>query len=101
AQPIWSPGAMAVVDAATVSERLSEACDISALSMTTALTLRPAAVVEPWLEGATLRTGAVARMERTGSGWRLLDAEDGVLAEAETVVLAAGWGNAALLPGLN
>ena len=40
----------------------------------------------------------VARL--IAGGWRLLDGDDHVIVEAGQVVLAAGWGSAALLPGV-
>lgn len=101
AQTIWAPGAMTVLDATAASERLGEACDSGGLAMAEALVLRPQAVVGPWLDGATLCVGQVASLERADDGWRLLDANGQVLAQADAVVLTGGWGNAALLPDLN
>jgi tRNA 5-methylaminomethyl-2-thiouridine biosynthesis bifunctional protein len=60
------------------------------------LWIRPKAVTEAWLEGAERITGAVRRLERSGDVWRL-HGEDGVLAEAELVFIAAGMGSGPLI----
>jgi len=64
--------------------------------------IRPAALVQAWLgeARATWRGhSAVARLAPSGELWRLLDAEGGLLAEAELVVVAAAHGSSALLEG--
>jgi tRNA 5-methylaminomethyl-2-thiouridine biosynthesis bifunctional protein len=60
------------------------------------LVVRPKAVTEAWLGGCERLTARVLRLERTQDGWRLLGA-DGVIAEADLVVIAAGAGANALL----
>lgn len=63
--------------------------------------LRPAALVRAMLAtpGIAWRGGcAVARLRPHGSAWQLLDAGGELLAEAELVVLTAGFGSLALLP---
>jgi tRNA 5-methylaminomethyl-2-thiouridine biosynthesis bifunctional protein len=57
--------------------------------------VHPAGLARAWLERAgdcaELRTGsAVHTLQRTDTGWRLLDAHGATLAEAATVVLANG-----------
>jgi tRNA 5-methylaminomethyl-2-thiouridine biosynthesis bifunctional protein len=60
------------------------------------LVIRPRAVVQAWLDGCARVTGRVRRLERGEDGWRL-HGEDGVLAEADLVVIAAGAGAGALI----
>ncbi len=60
------------------------------------LWIRPGAVTEAWLEGARRLTARVRRLEPIDGGWRLLG-EDGPLAEAELVFVAAGAGSDALI----
>jgi tRNA 5-methylaminomethyl-2-thiouridine biosynthesis bifunctional protein len=64
--------------------------------------ITPSALVRAWLAqpGVTWcgRT-RVARLERAGETWRLLDGTGAALGEAELVVLAAAHGTAALLDG--
>lgn len=60
------------------------------------LWIRPEAVIRAWLEGCERVTGVVRRLERVGDAWRLWG-EDGVLAEAERVFVAAGIGSGALI----
>lgn len=66
--------------------------------------VRPARLVEAWLAqpGIRVRTGCrVARIERQGTGqapWALRDADGQQLAEADRVVIAAGFESHALAP---
>lgn len=85
-QPIWPEGSMAATP--------------GRLTMNGAATVRPAAILEAWLEGATRVAGTVAVLETAGGQWRALDPAGTCLAEGDAVVLAAGWGLAALRPEL-
>lgn len=100
AQPVWGEGEMTVFDADAASARLDEPVSIGGLHMRSALTVRPAAILKAWLTGTEIVTGAVAAVQADGDGWRFLDAEEGVLVRADAVIIAAGWGSAALLPQL-
>lgn len=99
AQPDWAPGAMAVVDATAASDWLGEPVEAGGLMMRDARVVRPAAILQAWLAGVELRQAAVSRLARDGETWRLFDAEDALLDQVDAVVLAAGWGAAALLEG--
>ena len=99
-QPVWAEGAMAVLDAATCAAQLGEPVDSGGLWMRDAVAIRPGAVLDAWLEGATRITARVARVEPAGHGWRLLDETGALILEAEIVVFAAGWGTAGLVPDL-
>lgn len=57
------------------------------------LVLEPAQILAAWLD--EVRPGRVDRLERFGNRWRI-HLEDGGREEADQVVLAAGWGAAAL-----
>jgi tRNA 5-methylaminomethyl-2-thiouridine biosynthesis bifunctional protein len=100
AQPIWPAGAMSVIDAAEAGARLGEPSDTGGLVMREALAIRPAAVLNAWLAGADPVTARVAALARGERGWRLMGADGRVLGEADAVVLAAGWGAAELLAGV-
>lgn len=101
-QAIWSPGAMQVLSPEAAAERLGEASATGGLMMDEALTLAPARVLEAWLAGVAQVTGSVARIEpRPAGGWRVLNAKGEALAEAERVVITAGWGSAGLAPELD
>jgi tRNA 5-methylaminomethyl-2-thiouridine biosynthesis bifunctional protein len=95
-QRIWSPDAMERVNAGQVSARLGESVERGGLLMRGAMTVRPSAIMDAWLAGAKRVDGRAVRLDRHDGRWRVLDAEDGVLAAAETVVLAAGWGASGL-----
>lgn len=86
-QPIWAPDAM----------RLDDQGD---LVMRDAVTVAPAAIRDLWLASTPAADGRAASIVPGRAGWALLDAEGGTLAEADAVILCAGAGNAALLPGL-
>lgn len=60
------------------------------------LSLRPGVVTEAWLCGVERVTGRATRLERVGKTWRILG-EQGVLAEAEAVFVAAGIGSGGLI----
>lgn len=96
AQDIWARGAMTVLDADACSARLGERVAVGGLMMRDAGAITAAPVLAAWLEGVTRRTARVARVEPSGDGWRLLDADGAAILEADAMVLAAGWGNAAL-----
>jgi tRNA 5-methylaminomethyl-2-thiouridine biosynthesis bifunctional protein len=100
AQDIWPEGGMTTLDAAACAERLGEAVGTGGLFMRDALALNPAPVLEAWLGRADRIAASVARIEPAAAGWRLVDAAGGVIREAEVVVIAAGWGSAALAPDL-
>ena len=95
-QPVWAPGAMERLDAARVSARLGEPLERGGLLMAGAMTVRPSAILGDGLAGANRIEGRAVALDRQGGIWRVLDSQGRVLAEAETVVLAAGWGAAGL-----
>ncbi|MBU2329144.1 MAG: FAD-dependent 5-carboxymethylaminomethyl-2-thiouridine(34) oxidoreductase MnmC [Alphaproteobacteria bacterium] len=95
-QDLWPAGTMTVVDAATASAHLGEGVETGGLMMASALAVRPAPVLEAWLSEANRVTASVERIEQTAKGWRLLSAEGDLILAADVVVVAAGWGTAAL-----
>lgn len=100
-QPIWPAGAMTVVDAATASAHLGEAVDSGGLMMASALAVRPAHVLEAWLDQAERLTAHIFGVQRTDRGWSLMSTTGEVVLEADVVILAAGWGNAGLATDLS
>ena len=100
-QHIWPAGVMTPLDPAACSARLGEPAETGGLSMAGAFALRPAPVLTAWLAQADRIPARVARIERVDGGWRLLDEAGGLILTAQAVVLAAGWGAAALAPGLS
>lgn len=96
AQPLWPEGAMDRPDAGACGERLGEPVEAGGLFMRDALSVHPAAALEAWLGGTRRVAAQVDRVEPSPGGWRLVDAAGGTILEAETVVIAAGWGSAAL-----
>ena len=100
AQPVWPAGAMQPLDAAACTDRMGEPVETGGLWMRDALAVAPAPLLDGWLAGADRITAAVARIERLDGRWRLMDAGGRLIVAAEAVVLAAGWGTAALAPDL-
>ncbi|MBA3048795.1 FAD-dependent oxidoreductase, partial [Brevundimonas sp.] len=100
AQAVWPDGAMAVRDEAACAAQIGEPTTGGGLWMRDAMAVRPAAVLEAWLGAADRLTATTARIERADDGWRLLDPSGAVILKADIVVIAAGWGAAALAPDL-
>lgn len=100
AQDLWPEGAMTPLDAAACAARLGEPVETGGLFMRDALALNPAAVLGAWLGTAGRVSACVERIEPAATGWRLVDAAGAAILEADVVVIAAGWGSAALEPGL-
>ena len=96
AQPFWAPGHMQMLDAAGASAVLGQPLERGGLLMTGAMTVRPQAILDAWLAGPRRVEGRAARLDRQEAAWCVMDAQSKVLAEAETVVLAAGWGSSDL-----
>lgn len=72
--------------------------DDGRLDQRTAQVVVPGAVLDAWL-GDVLRAD-VDRIEPGGAGWRLMTSDGRLIAEADAVILAGGWGLAALDPDL-
>jgi tRNA 5-methylaminomethyl-2-thiouridine biosynthesis bifunctional protein len=100
AQDLWPEDAMVALDAPACAARLGEPVETGGLWMRDAMAVRPAAVLEDWMTDAARITAAVAGIERGDDGWRIVDADGATVMEADIVVLAAGWGNAALAPAV-
>lgn len=66
------------------------------LEIRRALAIAPPAVLAAWLPPLAL--GKVASLRRDGDLWRMLDDADGLIAEADAVIVAAGLGAGDLLP---
>ncbi len=100
-QPLWNDEDMAVLDEGAASAVAGEATGQGGLLMKGAFALRPAAVLSTWLSDTEMRAERVTRLERTDGCWRLMGEDDAVLGQVDAVVLAAGWGSAALLDGFD
>jgi tRNA 5-methylaminomethyl-2-thiouridine biosynthesis bifunctional protein len=96
ASDLFEPDSLTLLDASASATRLGETAAEPGLDQAAALVVEPAAVLAAW-SGQMVR-GQVAELERRGEAWAVLDASGQVLAEAEAVILAAGFGTAALAP---
>jgi len=97
AQSLWRDGAMSVIDADAAADRLGEPTAEGGLMMADARVIQAAAILSAWLKAVPMITATVARIERGDAGWTLSDAEGRILAQADAVVVTAGWGTAGLL----
>ncbi|MDP3803240.1 tRNA (5-methylaminomethyl-2-thiouridine)(34)-methyltransferase MnmD [Brevundimonas sp.] len=95
-QDLWPAGAMTALDAAACADRLGEPATGGGLWMEEAMAVRPAAILDAWLAAADRIVATVGRIEPAGRGWALLDEAGEAIIEAGAVVVAAGWGTAAL-----
>ncbi len=93
------PGALELLTAAGASDRLGVPLPRGGLWYPGAGCLHPPTVCRALAQGLEVRPGQrVDRLEPGGAGWRLLDAEGGTVAEAASVVVAAGAQARLLLP---
>ncbi|HVM99510.1 MAG TPA: tRNA (5-methylaminomethyl-2-thiouridine)(34)-methyltransferase MnmD [Caulobacteraceae bacterium] len=96
ASDLFEPGALQRLSGDAVRAALGEPAP-SALRLASALVVEPERILAAWLP--QLDIARVARLERSGEAWRLLDGDGGALAEAEVVCLAPGVGLRALWDG--
>ena len=94
-QDLFEPGTMTVLDAQAATARLGEPA-ADALSMSQALVVEPALVLDAW-RGETI-DARVDRLTHEDGVWRLRGSDGRLLAEADAVVLAGGAGQARLWP---
>lgn len=85
-QDLFEPGEMRTLDADETQARLQTATP--ALAMAGARVIAPPEVTSAWT-GPVLRR-RVARAERDGEGWRLLDANGELIARADRLAVAGG-----------
>ena len=96
-QSLWPAATMAVLPADLATDRLGEAVASAGLDMASAMTVAPAPVLAAWLDD-TVRSGVTVQgLEKVDGGWCLTDANGQLILTAGHVVIAAGWGAAALL----
>jgi tRNA 5-methylaminomethyl-2-thiouridine biosynthesis bifunctional protein len=97
ASDLFGPGELHLLDSDTASVELGEPVG-PALAMSHARVVEPAVLLPALAQGAERVRARVERLERTPTGWRLLDAAGGQIALADAVVLAAGTDCARLVP---
>lgn len=95
-QELFEPGAMTALSPDQTAEQVG--AEIPALAMASSLVVAPPVVTAAWT-GAVVRR-RVARLERDGDGWRLLDEAGALIVRADRVALASGAATAALMPGV-
>ncbi|PZR32410.1 tRNA (5-methylaminomethyl-2-thiouridine)(34)-methyltransferase MnmD [Caulobacter segnis] len=95
-QDIFEPATMTPLPAEAVEARVGAATP--ALAMDAALVVEPPTIRAAWI-GETL-PARVASLARDGEGWRLLDADGGLILRADAVALAGGAASPRLVPAL-
>jgi tRNA 5-methylaminomethyl-2-thiouridine biosynthesis bifunctional protein len=98
--PIFEAGAAARLTGPRIEAALGEPVGVGGLMIRDALVVEPAAILARWFAGVETRRGQVDRIERSGDGWRMLDANGDEIASADIVCVAAGAGAARLAPRL-
>lgn len=99
ASDLFGPGDLEALTPTEASQALGEATPHPGLTMAGALVIRPAAVLEAWLEAC--RPDKVAQLKATPKGWRLEDETGESLGEFSAVVLAGGQDSLGLAPDLD
>jgi tRNA 5-methylaminomethyl-2-thiouridine biosynthesis bifunctional protein len=97
ASDLFEPGSLEPLTPAQTAARAGEAAP-DALDLHDALVITPATALAAW--SPRVQEAAVSRIEPDGGGWRLLDADGGVIATADAVILAAGLASGDLTDGL-
>lgn len=97
ASDLFEPGALQPLTAAESARRLGEAAP-PALDLTDGRVIEPARLLADWLPHVV--RAKVARVERDGQGWRLIDEDGATLARADAVILACALQTADLTCGL-
>jgi tRNA 5-methylaminomethyl-2-thiouridine biosynthesis bifunctional protein len=98
-QPLWQDGHMSLLSVREVSRHIGETVEMPGLLMADARVVRPAAILSAWLPAAVTRA-TVAGIARDPQGWRLFDADGGLIRRTACLILAGGAGTAALMPDL-
>jgi tRNA 5-methylaminomethyl-2-thiouridine biosynthesis bifunctional protein len=94
----FATGAVQRLSAPAASEQLGEPTHAAGLAFADALVVEPERICLAWLGDAPRISARTDRLERAAAGWRVLDADGGVIVEADVVVLAAGPACAGLSP---
>ena len=97
ASDLFEPRSLQPLDAGEASERLGEPAP-QALDLTAGLVIEPRLALAAW--SPPIIRARVARAEPAAEGWRLLDAEGEMIAEADLVIIAAGLASGELAAGL-
>ncbi|MEI8154402.1 MAG: FAD-dependent oxidoreductase [Hyphomicrobiales bacterium] len=97
-QTFFEPRSFEPLDPAQVADWLGEAPGPAGLMVRDALVIDPSPVLAAWL-GEQVRPARIERLEPRSAGWRM-HLDRGEPLDADIVIVAAGWGGSALLPGL-
>jgi len=97
ASDLFEPGSLRLLSPADAAAQAGEPV-ADALELGDGLVIEPRVALAAW--APQVEAAAVASVERTAGGWRLLDADGRLLAEADAVIVAAGLATADLVPDL-
>lgn len=99
-QPLWSDDRLRLLEPHEAAAVAGEPVAEPALAMDAAFTVAPAAILDSWIGDTPRVEGAARHVVRGTDGWRILDADDRCLGEADAVVLCAGAETLELAPDL-
>jgi tRNA 5-methylaminomethyl-2-thiouridine biosynthesis bifunctional protein len=97
ASDIFEPAALEMLSQAQSAARVGEPAP-AALALNDALVIEPHRLLADW--APQVRQARVHAVAPAAEGWRLLDADGGVLATADAVIVAAGLATGDLIGGL-
>ena len=97
---LFEPDALERLDADSAGRRLGEPRAAGGLWIAGGLVIEPRNVLETWLAGCPRIEAEAETLRRGQDGWEILGSDGEVLAAADIVCLAGGYGSQALWPEL-
>ena len=98
--PLFEPGALGRLDAASASERLGEPRGAGGLWISEGLVVEPRSILQAWLDGCPRIVAEAASLRRGAEGWEILGPGGEVIASADIICLAGGHGSRRIRPEL-
>ena len=94
--PLFEAGALGRLSAQGAGDRLGERCETGGLWIRDGMVLEPRVVLEAWLAGCPSVAAEAGAVRRGPDGWEVVGVAGEVLAAADIVCLATGFGARAL-----
>ena len=98
--PLFEPGALQRLSAAASGERLGEPGGPGGLWIEEGLVIEPASALAAWLADCPRLEAQATSLGRTADSWQVIGAHAEILAEADVILVAGGFGSRRLWPQL-
>ncbi|HEY5409566.1 MAG TPA: tRNA (5-methylaminomethyl-2-thiouridine)(34)-methyltransferase MnmD [Caulobacteraceae bacterium] len=98
--PLFEPDGLELLSTAAAGERLGEPGEAGGLWIEEGLVIEPASVLGAWLADCPRLEAEATSLRRTADGWAVIGADGEILAEADVVFIAGGFGSRRLWPEL-